>query len=121
MSDLNQTLGQDVATTVSGDLMTSDGVELGKQRVLRRLMTNPGDYIFHPTYGAGLPKLIGQAVEASKVRALIRGQMLLEETVSKSPEPEITVRELQNGLQCSIRYTDAGTGQPVGLNFSVTK
>lgn len=104
----------------SGDLLTVDGTLKGQQRVLRRLLTNPGDYIDHPTYGAGLASKIGQPFDAAACEALVRSQIFLESAVSRQPAPVITVTQLANGLFVSIAYTDATTGTPVALSFDVT-
>jgi phage baseplate assembly protein W len=119
MTDISHTIFQDLSASSTGDLLACSGVEQGKQRVLRRLLTNPGDYIWHPDYGAGLARQVGELADIKRVRALIRGQMLQEAAVAQSPEPEITVIQIQGGLQCAIRYTDAGTQAPVSLNFNV--
>ena len=59
LSDLSHYFGSDVASSNVGGLQAIGGTVLGQQRVLRRLLTNPGDYIFHPTYGAGVQQWIG--------------------------------------------------------------
>ena len=125
LHDLSQYVGGDLSSSGTGDLQTASGTLRGQQRVLRRLLTNPGDYIFHPTYGAGLPKYVGQVADLAKIKALILGQVLLEDAVAKSPAPVITVAPIQNGagggFSVSIQYTDAPSKQPVSLSFSVSK
>ena len=59
MPDLAHEFGADLQAGPTGDLALADGAALGRQRVLRRLLTNPGDYIWHPTYGAGLARFVG--------------------------------------------------------------
>lgn len=121
MNDLNQYFGGDIAASATGDLQPVDGTTKGQQRVLRRLLTNPGDYIFHPDYGAGLPRMVGELVDVEKIRALIRGQMLLEESVAKTPEPQIEVQAIAGGVSCRIQYTDAVSKAPAVLSFDVSK
>jgi len=118
--DLAQWFGQDLNVAASGDLLTVDGVAKGTQRILRRLLTNPGDYIWHPDYGAGLASKIGQPFDAEACEALVKAQIFLEPAVARSPQPTITVTQITNGLLVSIQYTDSGTGQIVPLSFSVT-
>ena len=55
-SDFDQLWGDDLTLTATGQVALVDGTPKGEQRVLRRLLTNPGDYIWHPEYGAGLPR-----------------------------------------------------------------
>ena len=46
MNDLAHFYGNDINTSPTGDLMPIDGTGKGQQRILRRLLTNPGDLIF---------------------------------------------------------------------------
>ena len=48
----------------AGDLAPAAGTLRGQQRVLRRLLTNPGDYIWQPGYGAGLGQFVGKPASA---------------------------------------------------------
>lgn len=125
LNDLSQYVGGDLSPSGTGDLQAANGTLRGQQRVLRRLLTNPGDYIFNPEYGAGLPQYVGQTADIAKIRALVRGQVLLEDSVAKLPAPVINVSPINGGvgggIAVSIKYHDASTGQPVTLNFNVSK
>lgn len=121
MKDLHHYIGSDIASSATGDLQSASGTERGQQRILRRLLTNPGEYIFHPEYGAGLPAKVGETLDIPQIRALIRGQMLLEESVARTPEPEIIVTAIQGGISCLIRYVDAQSKTPAVLSFNVNK
>lgn len=121
MFDLNHYFGADIAASATGDLLPAEGVTRSQQRVLRRLLTNPGDYIWHPDYGAGLPRYVGSVMDVSKMRALIRGQVLLEDSVAKTPEPVIDVQAISGGMTVTIQYNDAATNAPQRLSFNVTK
>ena len=87
--------------------------------------TNPGDYIFWLDYGAGLPQYIGQLADIPKITALIRGQILLEDSVAKTPAPVVNVKAINGGVSggfsVEISYTDASTGEQTSLNFNVSK
>jgi len=117
--DIDQLLGSDINTTQSGDLATVSAVERSRQRILRRLFTNPGTYIFHPGYGAGLGREVGAVSNVAEVTALIRGQMLLEASVIRSPEPKVTVTPTAAGLSVDIQYLVAPDKQPAALSFDV--
>ncbi len=121
MKDLYHYVGNDLAASATGDLQTVDGAIKGQQRILRRLLTNPKSYIWHPEYGAGLPSYIGALIDLPKIRALIRGQMLLEAAVAKTPEPVIDLQVIPEGLSAQIQYVDAVTKQAQTLSFSVTQ
>lgn len=121
MTDIYHYLGSDIGLSSTGDLLAVDGTEEGKQRVLRRLLTNSGDYIWHPEYGAGLPQMIGDNVDIDKITAIIDGQMRLEAVVSQSPAPIIDVSPTSTGVFCSIQYNDAISTQAVSLSFNVNR
>lgn len=110
--------GQDLVLSSTGDLLVISGAQLVQQRILRRLMTNPGAYLWDLTYGAGLPSKVGQKVNAAAIAAIVRQQIFSEGTVASVPPPQITVTSNPNGtVQCNITYTDQITQQLVELSF----
>lgn len=118
MYDLSHTIGGDLSLTGSGALVPVTGDLLGQQRVLRRLFTNPGDYIWEPTYGAGIASKIGSAMDVPEIKALILSQILLEQAVARTPAPQVVVTEIASGnFQISITYTDANSGTQQVLTF----
>lgn len=121
MAELNHYFGGDISTSNTGDLLSVTGTVRSQQRLLRRLLTNPGDYIFHPEYGAGLPAKVGNTLDIPKLRALIRGQVQLEDSIAKTPEPVISLNAIANGVSVNIKYTDAATGSPAALSFNVNR
>lgn len=120
MADLSQYFGSDLALSATGDLLAADGLEQSKQRILRRLLTNPGDYLWQPGYGAGLPSYIGRPLDQAALTALIKAQMYQEASVSHDPEPAVTLQAIPNGVSAQIAYTYAQSGQPAFLSFDVT-
>lgn len=128
MPELFHVWGNDLALAANGDLLLADATTRGIQRVLRRLLTNPNDYIFHvasptaPAYGAGLPAKVGQTLNNRAIAGIIRAQIFLEESVARTPEPIITVTQPVPGtVNCSLKYNDAVTGLPVTLNFDIAR
>jgi phage baseplate assembly protein W len=110
----------DLSASPVGDIALAGGTALGQQRVLRRLLTNPGDYIWQPTYGAGLGALVGTALDVNAIQALIRSQIFQESCVARLPEPSIEVVSPDGStVYAHIRYVDATTGQTQLLTFSV--
>jgi len=122
--DISHQWGSDFLIGPTGDLVTATGVQRGQQRLLRRLVTSPGDYIWHPDYGAGLARFIGQPGDALQIRAVIRSQIFKEAAVARLPEPVIDVQFSPAGavgtVYVHIRYVDAPTGQTQVLSFSVS-
>lgn len=119
--ELFQYFSNDIIPSNTGDLLLIDGSIRGQQRILRRLLTNAGDYIFHPTYGAGLPAMVGNTLNIGSIRALIRGQILLEDAVAKTPAPVINVTAIANGVSVNIKYNDSTTGSPFTISFNVNR
>ena len=122
MSDAHLGWGGDLGSSETGDIVVVGRPELGTERVLRRLLTNPGTYIWHPEYGAGLGQLVGQPVDVVGVQALIRSQMRLEAAVARSPEPVVAVQADPTGsLSVQVRYADADTSESRTLNFELPR
>lgn len=120
MADLAHGFGTDLAIGPTGDLALSDGVELTRERVLRRLLTNPGDYLWHLDYGAGLGRFVGEPAGAARIQAVVRGQIFREAGVARAPEPVVEAREDHaGGLAVQVRYGDASGGAPRLLAFSI--
>jgi hypothetical protein len=127
--DIYHFWGSDLSVSPSGDLLLADLPTTGTQRVYRRLLTNPAlsdsagnsvasaDYTWHPTYGAGVPRKIGSPGNVPATKALIKGQMLLEQAVAQSPAPQISVTQTQNAVSTTIQYTDANTATPQFVSF----
>lgn len=121
MTDLYHFMGDDLSVSPTGDVLQVEGLDQTSQRILRRLLTNPGDYIWHPNYGAGLGKKIGTLFDAKAIEGLIRSQIFLEANVARVPAPVITVTPLQGGLSARIQYYDGSTGLLATLAFNVNR
>lgn len=129
MSDLYHYIGGDLSLSATGDLQAADATVMGQQRVLRRLLTNSAnlakeisaDYIWHQDYGASLPREVGALADTARIRAEVRSHIFKEAAVSRSPEPEITVTPIPNGVAVKIRYMDAVSKDWVPLAFDINR
>ena len=120
MPDLSHEFGADLAAGPTGDLALAEGAALGRQWVLRRLLTNPGDYIWQPDYGAGLGRFVGQPAAPERIRAVVRSQIFRERSVARSPEPVVEVQAGNDGrVFVAIRYADADSGETLSISLSV--
>jgi len=121
MPDAALLWGGDLSFTPAWDIALVTGTVLGQQRVLRRLLTNPGDYIWHLNYGAGLAQFVGTTVNVAAIRSTIRSQIFMESAVARLPEPAINVQSSPNGsVYVYIRYVDSTAGTTQVLSFSVS-
>jgi hypothetical protein len=120
MADLALQFGGDLAVGPTGDLTVSDGVGLTQERVLRRLLTNAGDYIWQLGYGAGLAQFVGQPGAPAAMAGVTRTQLLQEAAVARTPSPVISVQDGGDGtFVLSLSYADAPDGTTSVLSFSV--
>jgi hypothetical protein len=120
MADLALQFGGDLSLAPTGDLAVTDGPALTEQRILRRLLTNAGDYIWQLSYGAGLGQFVGRPGVATAISGVARAQILLEAAVAATPAPVITTAAANDGtVTLTLRYADAATGQTNLLSFSV--
>jgi hypothetical protein len=123
MTDLFHVWDSDLNVGATGDLAIISGSILGQQRVLRRLLTNPGDYIWHTGYGAGLATFVGTLTNETQIKATIRSQIFQEAAVARIPEPVIDIQispaNALSTIYVNIRYTDSSSGETQMLTFSV--
>jgi phage baseplate assembly protein W len=124
MADASHQWASDLVVGPTGDIASVSGQLLGQQRVLRRLLTSPGDYIWRLDYGAGLARFIGQPINAQQIKAVVRSQIFKEPAVARQPEPVIDVEAPPGGaagtVYVYIRYVDSESRQTQVLSFSVS-
>lgn len=112
MADLSHIHGGDLAISITGGLTLASGTEYGQQRVIRRLMTNPGDDQWTPEYGGGAPSFVGSTASADRIRATFLKQLRLEAVVDQSTAPQVTVSQdrATGTTMAAVSYRDALTG-----------
>lgn len=117
MTDLYHFMGGDLSLNAGGDLLVVSGQNEVTQRILRRLLTNAGDYIWQLGFGADLPQQVGKVTDLTSVQSAIRSQIFADPGVAKFPEPVVTLTSQNNGTYiANITYTDAASGQSVPLS-----
>ena len=118
MADLSHLWGGDLSWSPTGDLAIVDTPKVTQQRVLRRLLSVPGDYIWSMTYGAGLASFVGQSGATNAIISTVRTQVLQEAAVARSPAPAIQVVPDQSGnLYIQVSYTDTALGTSETIAF----
>lgn len=121
LADLLQYWGNDLQLGPTGDVAPAFRSDRTSQRIIRRLLTNPGggDYPWEPGYGAGLPAKIGQNLDLGHLTALIIGQIALEPSVARNPAPQVNLTPFAGGVSITVLYYDqAGQGTPLSFSLS---
>jgi phage baseplate assembly protein W len=112
MNDIFLEWGGDIGTGSTGDLALVSGSDMTQQRVERRLLTNPGDYLWQLDYGGGLGQFVGTPAQPATIESVVRAQLALEAAVSSSPAPQVSasVVDAANGyVVADITYADASS------------
>jgi hypothetical protein len=73
----------------SGDLLTAPQAAEVNNRVIRRLLTNPGEYIWHSEYGGAVGRYVGEPFSPGIIEGTILSQLQLEYLVASNPSPEV--------------------------------
>lgn len=113
--------GGDFMPDATGGLRMVDADVGVRQRLERRLFTAVRGYVWHPSYGAGLPQKIGSVLSVEEIRAVCSAQLALEVSVAPSPPAKIFVTANRNQpslVMIEIQYFDAVTG--VSVSFTIT-
>lgn len=103
----------DLSVGPSGDIAVASIESNAQQRVIRRLLTNAGDYIWHTDYGAGLGSYVGRTYSPSSIEATILNQLQLEPVVDSIPVPTVQINQSIAGsfssISVTVQYQIAGT------------
>lgn len=119
MADISHVWGSDLSLSPTGDLAAVEGSDAGRMRVLRRLLSNPQDLLFHLDYGAGLPRQIGQNTDAESIEGIVRTQLFQEAAVQQDPPPNVVVSPIFGGVTIQVVYQDRVTDAAVAVAFTV--
>lgn len=137
VTEIDLDFGGDFSLQANGDLLlaqNSTSSTIATQQRLQRLLLScpyiaglnraPTD-IFHRTYGAGLPNLVGQPVTAAftaNIQAVITKALLADPTVASiqtiSVNPIPGQQTGTNGIVVNIKLT-ASSGKPLTLQLPI--
>lgn len=119
MTDLFHYFGQDLVCDQDGALACARETIGTRQSVLRRLCTNENDYLWHRSYGAGLPARIGTPLREAELQRLILAQLAMEARIDQ--DAPISVRIVASppgGAACTITYTERGEAGQDSFSFN---
>jgi hypothetical protein len=115
--------GGDLSIGPSGDIGVSQVQTNVQQRVIRRLLTNPGDYIWHIDYGAGLGSYVGEPYSPTFIEGTILNQLQHEALVATTPAPTIETDQLgpssSSASSIKVQYQVAGTAVSQSVFFGL--
>ena len=121
MIDIYLEQGGDLSCSSTGDLALATGTTAINQRICRRLLTNPGDYLWNLSYGGGLGQFIGLAVDVANIVGVVEAQVSLESAIPSVPAPQVQaniVNAAGGYVVANITYADPTSFQAVTLNVS---
>lgn len=114
--------GSDWQLSSNNDLLKTYHPEEGSQRLIRRILTVPGQYVWHPDYGVGAGQYIGNGLsdrDLNRLKALIIAQIYQESFVGRTPPAEINLTRQDRGLLCVIKYYDIVIEDYQVVNFTI--
>lgn len=121
--DVHHIIGDDILLDKSNDLAFVFDTDETNQRIMRRLFTNKGTYIWNAKWGASIPWRVGDTLSAEVYREIvneIRAAVLEDGNVAKDPLPEITIEQSSNGLICYIRYYNLSEDEHDIISLRIT-
>ena len=105
--------GGDISVGAGGDIAVAPVQIEIQQRLIRRLLTNPGEYIWHTEYGAGLGTFVGEPCSPGLIESTILNQLQHEALVAMSPSPTVQTDQSLAGsfstTSVTIQYQITGT------------
>lgn len=109
--DLAEGKRANLLVTPAGDWKVASGREALRQAIVRRLVTNPGEWATVPDYGAGVrlyakARLTGAVID--ELRARIRAQLAREPRVTRVGEVSITPRSDGAGIRVAVSVVARG-------------
>jgi len=105
--DIHHIIGSDILLDKSNDLSFVFDTNETNQRIMRRLFTNKGTYIWNAKWGGSIPWKIGEMLSLEVYREIVNevtAAVLEDDDVAKDPPPEIKIETTSNGLICYIKY-----------------
>jgi hypothetical protein len=97
--------GNDLSVGPGGDISAIPVHDELQQRIVRRLLTSAGEYIWHTDYGAGLGRYVGEPDSLAFIEGVILRHLQLESLVAQTPLPSVQGNEDLSGSFSTIAVT----------------
>lgn len=115
--------GGDLAVGPSGDISVAPIQAEVQQRLVRRLLTNPGDYVWHTEFGAGLGSYVGEGYSPSLIEGAILNQLQLETLVAATPAPSVQTSLSSTGpfstISVAVQFRVSGQSMPNSVTLNL--
>ena len=105
MMALASAWGMDLMIGPSGDIAVVPARTEIQYRIIRRLLTNQGDYIWHSGYGAGLGRYVGEPFSLQLIESTILYHIEQEPFILLTPSPKISAANDLNASFASASVT----------------
>jgi len=106
----------DLSAGATGDIAVVPVQSEVQQRLIRGLLTNPGDYIWHTKYGAGLGSYVGERYSQNFIEGAVLNQLKFEPLVMATPAPSVQINLSLAGslstIAVAVKYQVSGTSSP---------
>lgn len=112
--DVYHIIGNDIQLDSTNDLQLVFDTNETNQRIMRRLFTNKGGYIWNSKWGASIPWKIGEPFSQEVYQDIIKevkAAVLEDDDVAKDPPPVIQIETVFNGIICYIRYYNLASNE----------
>ncbi|GEM_PF-2669829 len=125
--------GTDFIASQNGGLVLVGGWAQDRQRILRRILTNPkftlhdgqpisADYIYDQNYGIGSRRTIGEPFSKTlekRLRTEIRKGVLVDQGVDTTRDPIITIKEQNHRVYIAVVvFLKTGKSGTIVFNYS---
>jgi hypothetical protein len=105
--------GGDLSVGPTGDIGVAPVQTEVQQRIIRRLLTNTGDYLWHVNYGGGFGSYIGKPYSSALIEGTVLAQLQYEVLVATNPSPTFQISQSTtasfSNTALTIQYQVAGT------------
>ena len=121
--DIYHEIGDDIQLDSTNDLLFVHDTTETNQRIMRRLFTNKGTYIWNSKFGASIPWKVGESLSLEVYKDIVNqvtASVLEDDDVAKSPPPEINIKTTSNGLICYIKYYNLSSDEHDTITLQVT-
>jgi hypothetical protein len=112
----------DAVSSAAGDLAMASGQDALEQSLIRRFITDPGDYAVLGEYGAGARSFVKERKNRAKRDELaerLRSQALRDDRVDKVAQVLVEQTTDGNGLRIFVGVVPRGAAQPAGKILTI--